>query len=429
MRRSWYTVKMRSLSLRDRLRRSEIYQTWTRWRTRWRMRWNEINVKQSLRSLSTEALDNLSGDSLIRRWLRRASLGLAVALSTLQEGCYAAHYLTQQAGGQLHLLRIRRHVSEVMADPKTSEELRRRLEVVMQARQFGIEQLGLRGGAEFSRYVDPGGPVAYNLTVAPKHALQVRSFRFPLVGRVPYLGFFDLQDAKKESKRFADAGFDVYLRPVGAYSTLGYLISPIYRSMLSDFGDAGEVRAVETILHEMAHSTVFLPGASDLNESFATMVGNQGAAEFYRSRGDITQSERVFAIAAEGLRDQKEFSSWLAPQLERLTRFYRRAAEVKLPSKQLIEQREVIFQEISQSYRQAFPQGRRYKRLAEGPINNALMLSFAVYHESSGLQEALMALCDGNLARYVSLYREARGRSDGADWLRQLAKLQRRTVP
>ena len=379
----------------------------------------------------------LRRDWLRRGWVHRIwtrlstkwSVGFAIALATLQEGCYAAHYLSQQAGGQLHLLRIRRHVSEVIADPSTSDELRQRLEVVMEARKFGVEQLGLRGGAEFSRFVDPGGPVAYNLTVAPKHSLEVRSFRFPLVGRVPYLGFFDLQDAKREAKRFADAGFDVYLRPVGAYSTLGYLISPIYRSMLGEFTEAGEVRAVETVLHEMTHSTVFLPGASDLNESFATMVGNRGAAEFYRSRGDISQSERVSTIAEEGLRDQKEFSAWLKPQLERLTRFYRRAAEVKLPPKQLIEQREAIFQELSQSYRLAFPEGRRYRRLADGPLNNALLLSFAVYHESNGLQESLLALCDGDLKRYVSLYREARDRRDGAEWLRRLAELQRRSTP
>ena len=147
----------------------------------------------------------------------------------------------------------------------------------MAARTFGIEELGLRGGAEFTRYVDPGGPVAYNLTVSPKDALTVRSFRFPLVGRVPYLGFFDPRDAKKEAERFANAGFDVYLRPVGAYSTLGYLISPIYRSMLGDFSEAGELRAVETILHEMAHSTVFLPGACSLDRERARLSLRIGA--------------------------------------------------------------------------------------------------------------------------------------------------------
>ncbi|HNI60133.1 MAG TPA: aminopeptidase [Pseudomonadota bacterium] len=352
-----------------------------------------------------------------------------IALAALQEGCYAAHYLGQQAGGQLHLLRIRRNVSEVISDPTTEEALRQRLQLVMEARKFGIETLGLRGGAEFTRYVDPGGPVAYNLTVSPKDALTVRSFRFPLVGRVPYLGFFDLRDAKREAQRFADAGFDVYLRPVGAYSTLGYLISPIYRSMLGDFSAAGELRAVETILHEMAHSTVFLPGASDLNESFATQVGIRGAALFYRSRGDLTQSDRVFALAKEGEADEKSFSTWLAPQIDRLNRFYKRAAEVKLRRKQLLDQREAIFEEIRQSYRQAFPEGRRYKRLADGPLSNALLSSFAVYHESSGLQEALLAICDDDLKRFVSLYREARDRRDGAEWLRRLADLQRRSVP
>ena len=364
-----------------------------------------------------------------RLWIGRLLAGLSVALATFQEGCYAVHYLSQQAGGQLHLLRIRRQVREVLDDPSTSEELKQRLQVISEARQFGIDKLGLRAGAEFTRYVDPGGPVAYNLTVAPKHTLEVRSFRFPLVGRVPYLGFFRLEDAKREAKRFADAGFDVYLRPVGAYSTLGYLISPIYRSMIGEFTDAGEVRAVDTILHEMTHSTVFIPGASDLNESFATVVGVRGAAEFYRSRGDLAQSEKVFAIAKEGERDAKEFSEWLKPQLERLTRFYRRAAEVKLPTAQLLAQREVIFQDLSHSYRQRFPEGRRYRRLAEGPINNALLTSFAVYHESSGTQDALLELCEGDLRRFVAKYKEARERPDGAKWLRELAELQRRSAP
>lgn len=352
--------------------------------------------------------------------------------SLLQEGCFTVRYLGQQAGGQLRLLRMRRPVGEVLLDPTTDEALRERLSVVLSARQFGIEKLGLRGGAEFSRFVDPGGPgapVAYNLTVAPKDSLSVRSFRFPLVGQVPYLGFFDLADAKQEAARFAAAGFDVYLRPVGAYSTLGYLISPIYRSMLGDFTDAGELRAVETILHEMAHSTVFLPGASDLNESFATVVGTHGASLFYSDRGEAMHSERVLALAQEAEADERAFSAWLKPQLDRLSRFYTRAAEVKLPLSQLLEQRQAIFEEFQAAYRQSFPPGRRYKRLAEGPLSNALLGSFGVYHEKGDDQLMLLALCEGDLRRYVSLYKTAKERSDGAIWLRDLVKLQRRTVP
>jgi len=383
--------------------------------------------------------------------LQRVAAYLSAGLALLQEGCFAAHYVGQQAVGQVRLLRIRRHVSDVLADPTTDDALRNRLAKVMAARAFGIEVLGLRGGAEFTRYVDPGGPVAYNLTVSPKDSLSVRSFRFPLVGSVPYLGFFDPKDAKRAAQHFAEAGFDVYLRPVGAYSTLGYLISPVYRSMLAlsaaqsksaprpkaraspnetpDASDAGELRAVETILHEMAHSTVFLPGASDLNESFATMVGTRGAALFFEHQGDSEKSQRVFSLAKQADEDEKAFSAWLKPQLERLQKFYRRAVQVKLPRTQVLAQRESIFEDIRQSYRQTFPEGRRYRRLADGPLSNALLGSFAVYHEHSDVQEQLLALCNGNLREFVNLYREARDRTDGTTWLRRLAALQRRTVP
>src|SRR5438105_1928387 len=80
--------------------------------------------------------------------------------------CDTLRYLGRQGLGQLHLLRVRRRVADVIADPATSPALRERLRLVMQARSFGISVLGLRGGAEFTRYVDTGGPVAHNLSAA-----------------------------------------------------------------------------------------------------------------------------------------------------------------------------------------------------------------------------------------------------------------------
>ena len=105
--------------------------------------------------------------------------------------------------------------------------------------------------------------------------------------------------------------------PIRRWDTL---ISPIYRSMLGDFSAAGELRAVETILHEMAHSTVFLPGASDLNESFATR-GHSRCRPLLSQPGDLTQSDRVFALAKEGEADESRFRPGFAPQIDRLTAF------------------------------------------------------------------------------------------------------------
>ncbi|MFO0575072.1 MAG: aminopeptidase [Polyangia bacterium] len=362
-----------------------------------------------------------------RRMTARALLVLATLQSALQGGCFGVRYVAQQAGGQLQLLRSRRHVDEVLRDPATSPETRARLTLALEARRFGIEQLGLRGGAEFTRFVDPGGPVAYNLVAAEATRLRNLSWRFPFIGRVPYLGFFKRDDAVTTAKGLRQRGYDVDLRPVGAYSTLGYFISPIYASMLDDAGPDGEVRTVETILHEMAHSTVWLPG-SDLNEGFASLVGVQGAARFFRERGDLAQSELAVTQAQEQEQRARAFSAWFAPALDKVRAFYKKAELERHPRERILKEREAVFAELMQSYRAAFPKGPRYKRLAEGPISNALLLSFGVYHGNDRIQEDLLASVDGDLRAFVGLYKQALG-TGGTAWLKQLVADYRRTLP
>lgn len=363
-----------------------------------------------------------------RLWRFWGVLGLLPTIVP-QSGCFTAHYLGQQAVGQLSLLRARRHVSEVLADPATSPKVRERLTLAMAARQFGIEYLGLRGGAEFTRYVDTGGPVAYNLTVAHKDALRIVRWKFPLVGTVPYLGFFKRADAEVEIKKLKEQGFDVYLRPVGAYSTLGYLLSPIYASMIQGEGEAGEVHAVETLLHEMAHSTAYLRSASELNESFASLVGVKGAALFFKLRGEAAMSARVEQLAAEEEKQAQAFSAWFQPALAELRAFYESAQKAGLPKAEILVQREAAFEKLRQSYRAAFPTGPRYHRLAEGPINNALVLSFGVYHSNAAFQEALLDSVDGDISAYVQLYKQAEGRSDAREFLERRAAAHKATLP
>lgn len=352
-----------------------------------------------------------------------------MAMGLLTSGCSTVRYLGQQAAGQLHLLRIRRPVEEVLADPKTPQALKERLELALAARQFGIDVLGLRGGAEFTRYVDPGGPVAYNLTAAEKTALHIRRWRFPLVGTVPYLGFFKKQDAEAEARRLEAQGFDIYIRPVGGYSTLGYLLSPIYASMVEDPGPEGEVRTVEVVLHEMAHSTAYLTSASELNESYATLVGIQGAARFFREQGNAEQSALCLRLAQEQEQRSRAFSDWLRPAMQRVKAFYDSANAQHLPSDRILREREELFKSLHESYRAAFPTGPRYRRLADGPLNNAVLLSFGVYHSPGRLQQDLLDSVGGDLRTFIDLYRKAQDRPDGPEWLTRRAAEYRATLP
>lgn len=371
-------------------------------------------------------------------------------------GCETLSYLARQGVGQLQVLRSRRHVLDVLEDDTVPPEHRKRLRLALSARKFGIEVLGLRGDSEFTRYVDPGGPVAYNLSAAYQDRLLPRIWRFPLIGKVPYLGFFHKHEAIAEAERLKKNGFDVYIRPVEAYSTLGFLISPIYAGMIDAPGPRGEVRTVEVILHEMAHATAWIPGGTDLNESYATMVGVRGAALFFKVQGQSGAfqeeadgpAQKHFTSLLQGSARKnsvdeearaRKFSTWLRKTLQHLDTFYKEAASERLPKEEFLHKRKERFLAIQKDYLENFP-GPRYSILAKGPINNAVLLSFGVYHlgdttpeqkkdkdgkkrlSGSRLQEALLDSVEGDLGEFVALYRKAAERRDGAAWLRTLAR-------
>jgi hypothetical protein len=93
-------------------------------------------------------------------------------------------------------------------------------------------------------------------------------------------GFFNAEEAEMEAARLKKKGLDVIVRPVDAFSTLGWFADPLF-SFMSKYDD-GEL--AETIIHELAHATVFVKRAEQFNEEFATFVGRQGALEYLKDR-------------------------------------------------------------------------------------------------------------------------------------------------
>jgi predicted aminopeptidase len=120
------------------------------------------------------------------------------------------------------------------------------------------------------------------LTAAYQDRLAYKTWWFPIVGSVPYKGYFDVKDAKRAAAELSRDGFDAYLRPATAFSTLGYLNDPLLSTTL----DEDSVSLVNTVIHELTHNTFYASGQAVFNESFANFVGAHGSEWFYAVHAD-----------------------------------------------------------------------------------------------------------------------------------------------
>jgi predicted aminopeptidase len=187
-------------------------------------------------------------------------------------------YLSEQAIGQVEILAASRSISDVLLDDTLDPITRRRLRLILAARTFARDTLGLTVGQQYRRITFLNGPaVVYVVSAARRTSLDSFEWQYPVLGSLPYRGFFALEDAENEATLRARMGLDVSVRPVTTYSLLGYLPDPIVSPMLRS-GD--ELYLVETVIHELAHATVFATGASSFNEGMATFIGREGRRLF-----------------------------------------------------------------------------------------------------------------------------------------------------
>lgn len=222
-------------------------------------------------------------------------------LPLLLSGCY---YL-KLGLGQLDLAMNSRDLEEVERDPGLPEPRRRKIALIREAKAFGERAMGLTPSNNYTTFYDTGGrPVTWVVTACAKDRFEPHTWSFPIVGTVPYKGFFSREDALAEAAALEALDLDVHVSPASAYSTLGYFKDPVLSTML----EYPDEELVSLILHELTHGTIFLPGGVDFNEGLANFVGAQGAIEFFKARdGERSTSygRSVRSLAREERRDAR----------------------------------------------------------------------------------------------------------------------------
>ena len=201
-------------------------------------------------------------------------------------------YVARASWEEARILWRRRSITALVADSTTPADTRAKLRLVLDARAYAADSLGLKVKKSFSTYsrLDHDTLVLV-LSVAYRDRLENYRWWFPVVGSVPYKGYFDFAAAQAAERGFQRRGFDTYLRPASAFSTLGWFNDPLVSTTLR----ADTLSLANTVIHELTHNTFYASGQAEFNESFANFVGARGSEEFFRARGQAGAVEEAEA--------------------------------------------------------------------------------------------------------------------------------------
>lgn len=337
-----------------------------------------------------------------RRLKTIGKVGALVALFGMSQGCHLARAAYEEA----RILAGRRPIVQLLDDPAISDSVKRKLRLVLAARQFAADSLGLNPGSSFTAYTDIGrDTLVLVLSAARRDSLAGYSWRYPVVGRLPYRGFFELSDARKAVRDLEAKGYDTYLRTSDAFSTLGWFDDPLLSTTLRH----DSLDLVQTVIHEITHSTFFLKGQAVFNESFASFVGARGAERFFRSRGSLETA----AMSEAGWRDQKVLSAFWASLSRSLDSAFAthpdsRARRLLARDTVYLHARRALVDSVSPRLRTIGPW---YAQRV--PLNNAYVLGRVVYAKELALFDQIYWHEDRNLraaiARVVGLAETSHG--------------------
>ncbi|MCC6201933.1 MAG: aminopeptidase [Gammaproteobacteria bacterium] len=326
---------------------------------------------------------------------------LVLWFATTCSGCATVSYFAQALHGHAAVMWRAQPVDALLRDPALAPALRHKLELSQAARAFATSQLGLPANRSYTKYADLGREhVVWNVFATPALSLQPIKSCFPLVGCLPYRGYFQSEAAHQAAQSLAAAGHDVYVGGVAAYSTLGWFADPLLNTMTR--WDDG--RLVQVLFHELAHQKLYCRNDSDFNEAYATAVARLGYRVWIEHT--LPANERRRALDADQRDD--EFVSLLLATRKRLQTVYDSAQSdaAKLTAKQEVL---AALRENYRLWRDRWHGYSGYDTWLEQDLNNAKLASIATYHD---LVPAFIELFRISGSDYERFYRNA-------EWLAQ----------
>jgi len=257
---------------------------------------------------------------------------------------------------------------------REAEEDRLFAQRVGNIRRYAIDELGLSASKNYTRYVElDRNYLAAVVSASARDSFTTHLWWFPIVGRLPYKGFFNPEDARREAARLERRDLDVWIRSVDAFSTLGWFRDPLF-SFMKNYS---EIRLAELIIHELFHATVFLNGHVQFNEELATFVGILGSRLYMEKMYGESWEEYVDQAAEEDFTVFLSFVHGLIAELEELYN-----SNISYDEKMI--NREIIIRTAQRNFLFNYDDNfktENFRGFGNMEINNAYLDLFRLYYE------------------------------------------------
>jgi len=299
---------------------------------------------------------------------------------------------------QAELLQSREPIEKAKARRSFSERQLASFDKIADIKSFGKE-IGLKATDNYESYAGDWDRTIWNLTACPELSFSPVTWRFPIVGKVPYLGFFRRSDADAWAMRLENDGNEVYLRTAGAYSTLGWFRDPILPGML----EWNDYQLANTVLHELAHATLWIEGSVKFNESFANFVGQRAAIAYLEDR--FGEDSTMVARTRDNIGDMFQWRMLLRSLYEDLDKVYK---DDTLSDAEKQSRRAALYGSLAERVQQTrFNHSERFERaVKKGPWNNARLSQYRTYNYRMEQFGSIMNSTDGDLLRFIKAIEE-----------------------
>ncbi|MDR0321865.1 MAG: aminopeptidase [Treponema sp.] len=313
-----------------------------------------------------------------------ASAALLIAVCGLFSGCYS---LTQ---GMTLLGYLNRAV------PLEQTEDEDFVRLITDIRAFAIEELGLADSKNYTRYVQlDRNYLAAVVSASAKDSFRRHEWDYPVVGRLPYKGFFNVDGARRERANLEKKDLDVWVRGVDAFSTLGWFTDPLY-SYMRDYSPA---RLADLLIHELVHATVFIKGQAQFNEELAEFIGSEGGRLYMEMRYGLDSEEYRQMLASNT--DSQSYVSFVQELIAELNVLYSSGNS----REEILAEKERIInaakERFDAEYESRFSSDN-FRGFSELPINNAYLELFRLYHAEDNFYSDLYERTGRNLPAFIT---------------------------